>query len=180
MNLRILCITATGLISGAWSDGIHIWNGQKVIFLRKDTSLMTKKTKGKTRFIELKKVYDTLHGPHGCMWDKEQTHASLLKDLQEEVDEFAEAVRHKDYTHMQEEIGDILLHVMFQAKIAAKSKKFDIEDVIAGLIRKIKRRHPHVFGKARVRSSSEIIANWNKIKAREKQQALRRKKRGRR
>jgi len=124
----------------------------------------------KTKFIELKKVYETLHGPHGCMWDKEQTHASLLDDLQEEVDEFIEAVKEKDYPHMQEEVGDILLHVMFQAQIAAKNKKFDIEDVIDGLIKKIKRRHPHVFGSSKVNSTKEIIANWNRIKAQEKKQ----------
>jgi len=124
----------------------------------------------KTKFIELKKVYETLHGPHGCMWDKEQTHASLLDDLQEEVDEFIEAVKEKDYPHMQEEVGDILLHVMFQAQIAAKNKKFDIEDVIDGLIKKIKRRHPHVFGSSKVSSTKEIIANWNRIKAQEKKQ----------
>lgn len=141
---------------------------------------MTKSNREKTKFIELKKIYDTLHGPRGCMWDKEQTHASLLKDLQEEVDEFVEAVKNQDYPHMQEEVGDILLHVMFQAKIASKSNKFDIEDVIEGLIRKIRRRHPHVFGRQKVRSTKEIIVNWHKIKAREKQQAQRLEKRGRR
>lgn len=129
---------------------------------------MTKRKQRKTKFIELKKIYETLHGPHGCMWDKEQTHASLLKDLQEEVDEFVEAVRNRDYPHMKEEVGDILLHVMFQAQIASKSGKFDIEDVIDGLIKKIKRRHPHVFGKQKVGSTEEIIANWHKIKAGEK------------
>lgn len=141
---------------------------------------MTRSSKNKTKFTELKKIYDTLHGPRGCMWDKEQTHASLLEDLQEEVDEFAEAVKKNDFPHMQEEVGDILLHVMFQAKIASKSKKFDIEDVIDGLIRKIKRRHPHVFGNEKVSSTKEIKANWRMIKAREKQRARQRKKRGRR
>jgi len=132
----------------------------------------------KTKFIELKKVYETLHGPHGCIWDKEQTHASLLEDLQEEVDEFIEAVKEKDYPHMQEEVGDILLHVMFQAQIASKSNKFDIEDVIDGLIKKIKRRHPHVFGNQKVSSTREIVANWEKIKKLEKQRARPRTKAG--
>jgi MazG family protein len=141
---------------------------------------MMKSKTAKTKFTELKKIYDTLHGPRGCMWDKEQTHASLLKDLQEEVDEFVEAVKNKDYPHMKEEVGDILLHVMFQAKIASKSRRFDIEDVIDGLIEKIKRRHPHVFGTEKVGSTKEIIANWHKIKAREKKQARGRQKRGRR
>lgn len=133
-------------------------------------------TRNKTRFIELKRIYETLHGPRGCMWDKEQTHLSLLKDLKEEVGEFIEAVKNNDYPHMREEVGDILLHVMFQAQIAAKNGKFDIEDVIDGLIKKIKRRHPHVFGKQKVSSTKEIIANWNAIKAEEKKRYLSGKK----
>jgi MazG family protein len=140
---------------------------------------MTKHPKEKTKFIELKKIYEILHGEHGCMWDKEQTHVSLLNDLKEEVDEFVEAVKKKDYPHMKEEVGDILLHVMFQAQIAAKSNKFDIEDVIDGLIRKIKRRHPHVFGDQKVSSTKEIIANWHKIKAVEKKNKSLHKSRGR-
>ncbi len=102
------------------------------------------------------------------MWDKQQTHKSLVKDLREEVDEFIAAVRKNNYRHMQEELGDILLHVMFNAQIAQKQKKFDIEKVITGLISKLRRRHPHVFGKARVSSTRQIIANWNKIKEQEK------------
>jgi MazG family protein len=140
---------------------------------------MTKRAEEKTKFIELKKIYETLHGEHGCMWDKEQTHESLLEDLKEEVDEFVEAVKNKDYPHMKEEVGDILLHVMFQAQIAAKSKKFDIEDVIDGLIRKIVRRHPHVFGGQKVSSTKEIIANWHKIKSIEKKSKQSGKRRGR-
>ena len=70
---------------------------------------------------------------------------------------------------MKEELGDILLHVMFGAQIAAKKKKFDIEDVIDDLIKKIKRRHPHVFGNLKVSSTRQIIANWDKIKRLEKQ-----------
>jgi tetrapyrrole methylase family protein/MazG family protein len=69
---------------------------------------------------------------------------------------------------MQEELGDILLQVMFHAQIASKENKFDIEDVIDGLIKKLKRRHPHVFGSTKVRSSREVVANWNKIKKGEK------------
>lgn len=79
---------------------------------------------------------------------------------------------------MQEEVGDILLHVMFQAQIASKSNQFDIEDVIDELIKKIKRRHPHVFGNQKVKSTKEIIANWNKIKAGEKKKQRNGKERG--
>ena len=121
-----------------------------------------------TKFTALKKVFDTLHGPKGCLWDKKQTHKSLIPDLKEEVDEFIQAVRKNNTRHMEEELGDILLHVMFNAKIAQKNKRFDIEDVIEGLIRKLIRRHPHVFGKTKVASTRQIIANWNKIKKQEK------------
>jgi len=92
----------------------------------------------------------------------------LIKDLREEVEEFICAVRKNNLSHMQEELGDILLHVMFNAQIAAKQNRFDIEDVINGLIKKLKRRHPHVFGNTKVKSTREIIANWNKIKLAEK------------
>lgn len=123
----------------------------------------------KTKFPELKEIFITLHGPKGCKWDKKQTHKTLIKDLREEVEEYIHAARKNDHANMQEELGDILLHVMFGAQIAAKNKKFDIEDVIGDLIKKIKRRHPHVFGDLKVNSTRQIIANWNKIKRLEKQ-----------
>lgn len=131
---------------------------------------------GTTRFIALKEVFKTLHGPRGCMWDKEQTHESLIPDLREEVEEYIAAVGKGDVRNMREELGDILLHVMFNAQIASKHRAFDIEDVIDGLIRKIKRRHPHVFGTLKVRSTREIIDNWNRIKALEKRRGISRRK----
>ena len=109
------------------------------------------------------------------MWDKEQTHVSILNDLEEETGEFIKAVRCKDYINMQEELGDLLLHVMFHSQIAAKNKKFDIEDVIDVLIKKLKRRHPHVFSGAKVNSTKEIIRNWHDIKKKEKKCLKRRK-----
>lgn len=121
-----------------------------------------------TKFIELKEIYKKLHSRSGCMWDKLQTHKTILPDLKEEVDEFIEAVKKGNCDHMKEELGDILLHVMFHAQIASKASKFDIEDVIGELIKKIKRRHPHVFGNVKVNSASQIIRNWQKIKEEEK------------
>jgi tetrapyrrole methylase family protein/MazG family protein len=124
--------------------------------------------KKKTKFKELKEVFRTLHGPRGCLWDKKQTHKSLIPHLREEVREFIEAVNAEDHEHMKEELGDLLLHVMFNAQIASKSKKFTIEDVIRGLIKKLKTRHPHVFGKTKVSSARQIIINWKRIKESEK------------
>lgn len=121
-----------------------------------------------TRFTELKKIFTTLHGPDGCLWDKKQTHKSLLSGLREEVREFITEVNKGDVRNMKEELGDILLHVMFHAQIAQKEGKFDIEEVIEELIKKLKRRHPHVFGKVKVNSARQIIINWNKIKVLEK------------
>ena len=124
--------------------------------------------KEKTKFTELKKIFKILHGPKGCLWDKEQTHRTLIPYLREESEEFISALKKGDYHHIKEELGDILLQVMFHSQIASKENSFDVEDVIDGLIGKLKRRHPHVFGKVKVRSARQIIANWKKIKALEK------------
>jgi MazG family protein len=121
----------------------------------------------KTKFVELKKLFATLHGPKGCLWDKKQTHKTLIPYLKEESGEFIRAVRSGNDLHMKEELGDILLQVMFHSQIASKEGWFDVEDVIAELIKKLRRRHPHVFGKVKVKSSRQIIANWHKIKAQE-------------
>jgi len=125
----------------------------------------------RTKFTELKNVFRALHGPKGCLCDKKQTHKSILPQLKEEVDEFILATRENDYQHMQEELGDILLHVMFHSQIASKAGNFEVEHVIEGLISKLKRRHPHVFGKTKVKNTRQIISNWNKIKLQEKRNA---------
>lgn len=122
----------------------------------------------RTKFLELKRIFKVLHGPKGCLWDKKQTHRTLIKYLKEETGEFIESVKSNNCRHMEEELGDLLLQVMFHSQIAAKEGKFDIEDVVCGLIKKLKRRHPHVFGKTKVASIKEIKANWDKIKLLEK------------
>lgn len=124
--------------------------------------------KQKTKFHELKRVYEILHSPKGCMWDRKQTHRSLIPYLKEETLECIEAIKGGEDEHIKEELGDVLLQVMFHAQIASKSKRFDIEDVIDGLIKKIKRRHPHVFGNIKVNSTRQIKRNWDKIKRQEK------------
>lgn len=121
-----------------------------------------------TKFVELKKIFEILHSPKGCLWDKKQTHDSLIPYLREETREFIQTIKSKNYRHMKEELGDILLQVMFHSQLASKTNKFDVEDVIDTLIRKLKRRHPHVFGSVKVKSAKEIIRNWNRIKSKEK------------
>lgn len=122
----------------------------------------------RTKFNNLKKVFDTLHGPGGCLWDKKQTHKTLLPYLKEESQEFIQSVRRGNSEHMKEELGDILLQVMFHSQIAKKEGTFDIEDVIEVLTKKLKRRHPHVFGNTKVKSTKEIMRNWQRIKKEEK------------
>jgi tetrapyrrole methylase family protein/MazG family protein len=119
-------------------------------------------------FDELKEVFRTLHGPRGCPWDKRQTYRTLIPYLREEVQELIDALRGRDPDDVKEELGDVLLHVLFFSILAEKEGTFDIDDVIKGLIAKLKRRHPHVFGSRKVASEKEIIRNWHAIKRLEK------------
>ncbi len=113
---------------------------------------------------------DKLRSPGGCPWDAEQDHRSLLKYLLEESYEFIEAVEDDDRIAMQEELGDLLLQVYFHARVAEdhKTAPFDIEDVAKSIADKLERRHPHVFGDASVKDSTEVVENWEKQKAAEK------------
>ena len=118
----------------------------------------------------LVEVMDTLRSPGGCPWDGEQTHESLVKYLLEESYEFVDSLESGDRAGMREELGDILLQVYFHARIAQDSVEdpFTIEDVAQSITEKLIRRHPHVFGDAKVSGSGEVLENWEKIKAAEK------------
>jgi tetrapyrrole methylase family protein/MazG family protein len=122
------------------------------------------------RFIE---IVARLRAPDGCPWDREQTHRSLLSCLLDEAYEFFDAVEQNDSGKIREELGDLLLQVVLHARIAADSGSFDIEDVAREIGEKIVRRHPHVFGGTTVKSSSEVTANWERIKRAEKDKARR-------
>jgi XTP/dITP diphosphohydrolase len=119
---------------------------------------------------QLVEVMDTLRSPGGCPWDGEQTHESLVKYLLEESYEFVDSLESGDRAGMREELGDILLQVYFHARIAQDSVEdpFTIEDVAQSITEKLIRRHPHVFGDAKVSGSGEVLENWEKIKAVEK------------
>lgn len=123
--------------------------------------------------LDLVAVMDRLRSPGGCPWDAEQTHASLLQYLIEECYETIEAVESGDRAHLQEELGDLLLQVVFHARIAAEhpDAPFDIDDVAAGIADKLRRRHPHVFAGVTVSGSAEVEANWEALKAAEKGRA---------
>ncbi len=115
-----------------------------------------------------------LRSPKGCPWDKKQTHKTLLKYLYEEADEFKASIRKKDYPNMEEELGDILLQVIFHAQLAKEKGRFTIDDILKTLIRKLTLRHPHVFGykaehrkllKGRpLRTSQDVLDSWATLK----------------
>ncbi len=104
----------------------------------------------------------------GCPWDVEQTHASLVRCLIDEVSELIDTIDRQDYAHMREELGDVLIQVVFHAQIAAEDGLFTFEDVARDINDKLIRRHPHVFGTGRLDTSEQVIAEWEKIKATEK------------
>jgi len=125
------------------------------------------------RFLELVEVMDRLRSPGGCPWDAEQTHASLVKYLLEEAYETAEAIEDADGPALREELGDVLLQVVFHARIAQEgdaeaSEAWDIDDVAAGIVDKLVRRHPHVFAGAQADTAGDVEANWEALKAAEK------------
>ncbi len=110
-------------------------------------------------------IMERLRAPEGCPWDREQTHATLKPYLIEEAYEVAEAVDSGDLEHLCDELGDVLLQVAFHAQIARESGGFAFGDVIAGIVEKMIRRHPHVFATTQVANSAEVLTNWDKIKA---------------
>lgn len=125
-------------------------------------------SRGGERLLDLVRVMARLRGPGGCPWDREQTHRSLARHLLEEAHEVLDAIDADDRGRLREELGDLLLQVAFHAQIAADDGAFDIDDVAEGIVRKLIRRHPHVFGEASVSGAEEVLLNWERIKAEEK------------
>jgi tetrapyrrole methylase family protein / MazG family protein len=119
-------------------------------------------------FQKLVNVMARLRAPGGCPWDREQTHATLRTYLIEEAYEVLEALDACDDAKFAEELGDLLLQVLFHAQIATEEKRFDIVDVITEIYEKMIRRHPHVFGDKNAKDSAEVLRNWEIIKAEER------------
>lgn len=117
-----------------------------------------------TEFDELVSIMARLRGPDGCPWDREQTHDSLKRNLIEEAHEVVEAIEHGDDGHLKEELGDLLLQIVFHAQMAADRGVFDIDDVVAGINEKLRRRHPHIFGDGDAATAAAVAENWEKIK----------------
>lgn len=124
--------------------------------------------KGKKKFDDLIEIMARLRGADGCPWDRRQTKEDLMPFLIEEAYEILEALDRGDDEGLCEELGDLLFHIIFMARIAEEEGVFDISDVTHGVAKKMIRRHPHVFGGSEVSGPGEVEANWAKLKAAEK------------
>ncbi len=113
-------------------------------------------------------VMNTLLGENGCPWDKEQTHDSLRKNLLEEAHEVIEAIDSHDMVHLKEELGDVLLQVVFHAKLAEQEGQFNFNDVVDAITEKMIRRHPHIFSDVKADDAETVLTNWEAIKKQEK------------
>jgi MazG family protein len=122
----------------------------------------------KSAIQDLLKVMARLRSPTGCPWDREQSHMTLRRHAIEEVYELIDAIEARDDVEMAEELGDLLLQVVFHCQLANERGVFDFEKVTRHLVDKLIRRHPHVFGKTKVKNVDEVWANWEKIKKAEK------------
>ena len=123
-------------------------------------------------FDELTEVVRRLRAQDGCPWDREQTHGSLKAPVIEEAAEVICGINVYEQTgnpeNLKEELGDLLLQVVMQVQIAEEEGIFTLDDVVSGITQKMIRRHPHVFGNAKVKDSGEVLINWEEIKKQEK------------
>jgi MazG family protein len=140
---------------------------------RKEVRSQSKQTKQKRLtpgewFEKLVAVQARLRAPNGCPWDREQTHQSLRTYLIEEAYEVLEALESGDDAKFAEEMGDLLLQIVFHSQIAREEGRFTVAEVIREIHDKMIRRHPHVFGETRAKDSAEVLRNWEQIKAEER------------
>ncbi|HET9673015.1 MAG TPA: nucleoside triphosphate pyrophosphohydrolase [Actinomycetota bacterium] len=119
------------------------------------------------RLLDLVKVMARLRAPGGCPWDREQTHATLARHLLEETHELLDAIDRDDREAIRDELGDLLLQVVFHAQIASDDGGWDVDDVARALVEKLIHRHPHVFGDVAVSGADEVLVNWERLKAEE-------------
>lgn len=122
-----------------------------------------------TTLVRLVGVMRRLLAPNGCPWDREQSLETLRKYVLEEACEVIDAIDSGNRDALREELGDLLLQVVFQAELLRKEGKFAIDDVIGGIVEKLVSRHPHVFGDVKADTADEVLTNWEKLKAKEKQ-----------
>lgn len=128
---------------------------------------MTKKER--YTISDLREIMAILRSPEGCPWDREQTHRSIRRDLIEETYEVADAIDRGDPDALCEELGDLLLQVVFHSRIAEEDGEFSFDNAVDGVCRKMILRHPHVFGDVAADTTDEVLKNWDAIKRDEKQ-----------
>lgn len=120
---------------------------------------------------DLARVVEILRAPGGCPWDAEQTHQSIRRNFLEETYEVCEAIDEESPEHLKEELGDVLLQVLFHAQIEREAGRFDLDDVADGVTKKLIFRHPHVFGETQVSGTDQVLVNWEELKRVEKGQS---------
>lgn len=122
-------------------------------------------------FVRLVSVMARLRAPGGCPWDARQTHSSLAIHLLEEAHETLAAIDRGDSEELEEELGDLLLQIVFHAEIARGDGHFEVADVVDGLVEKLVRRHPHVFGDAKAETADDVVVQWESLKHEQKGRA---------
>ena len=127
-------------------------------------------TKDQYGIQDLLKIMEMLRSPGGCPWDREQTHESIRKNMIEETYEVVEAIDHQDPELLKEELGDVLLQVVFHSRMEQEAGRFDFDDVCDGICKKLIVRHPHVFGEVVADTSGQVLKNWDEIKKKTKGQ----------
>jgi len=123
-------------------------------------------------FEDLRDIIEQLRSENGCPWDKVQTHESLRADMLEEAYEAVDAIDKGDMDNLKEELGDVLMQVVFHSSIEAQKGGFTLDDVIQGICEKMVYRNPHVFGEISVDTAEQVLVNWEALKKKEKQQSL--------
>ena len=119
-------------------------------------------------FEDLRDIIEQLRSENGCPWDKVQTHESLRADMLEEAYEAVDAIDKGDMDNLKEELGDVLMQVVFHSSIEAQKGGFTLDDVIQGICEKMVYRHPHVFGEISVDTAEQVLVNWEALKKKEK------------
>ena len=119
---------------------------------------------------DLEEIVRILRAPGGCPWDAEQTHQSIRRNFLEEAYEAVEAIDEENPDHLKEELGDVLLQVVFHARMEQEAGRFDLDGVADGVCKKLIYRHPHVFGDVAVSGTGEVLTNWEELKRKEKGQ----------
>lgn len=120
------------------------------------------------QLVRLRAIMHRLRAPGGCPWDAEQTHESLVPNLIEEAYETIDTIQRGDHDHLKEELGDLLLQVIFHSELAEEAGRFNLDDVARGISDKLVRRHPHVFAQSDAATSDAVLRQWDQIKRAEK------------